>query len=69
MVVIEGCTRTSYKGMMICVCSFVINTLVMGIVCNFGVMLPTFLDEFNAGRTITGKLYLGNLHCTLPQFE
>ena len=46
-----------YKGMIICVCSFIINTLVMGIMFNFGVMLPTFLDEFNAGRTLTGRLY------------
>jgi membrane-anchored glycerophosphoryl diester phosphodiesterase (GDPDase) len=26
----------------------------MGIVLNFGIMLPTFLDEFLAGRTLTG---------------
>ena len=44
---IEACT--SYKGMIISICSFIINTLVMGIMQNFGVMLPTFLDEFNAG--------------------
>ena len=52
---IEACT--SYKGMIISICSFIINTLVMGIMQNFGVMLPTFLDEFNAGRTLTGRLY------------
>ena len=46
--------RTRYKGMIICLCSFLINTLMMGIVLNFGIMLPTFLDEFLAGRTLTG---------------
>jgi drug/metabolite transporter superfamily protein YnfA len=78
---IEACTR--YKGTIICTCSFIINTLVMGIMLNFGVMLPTFLDEFNAGRTLTGigcmiihngtifivcVQHSQNLRCTLAQF-
>ena len=67
---IEACTR--YKGMIICTCSFIINTLVMGIMLNFGVMLPTFLDEFNAGRTLTGRLYDNsqwyNFHCLRSTF-
>ena len=51
---VEACK--SYEGVTICICSFFINMFAVGIVFNFGVMLPTFLDEFGAGRTLTGKM-------------
>ncbi|XP_028401917.1 monocarboxylate transporter 10-like [Dendronephthya gigantea] len=44
---------TRYKGIIICVCSFFICAFSMGTISNFPLMLPTFLDEFNAGRTLT----------------
>lgn len=52
--------RARFQGIAICICSFMINMLALGIVFNFGVMFPTFLDEFGAGRTLTGKM------CCLP---
>ncbi|XP_028415674.1 monocarboxylate transporter 10-like [Dendronephthya gigantea] len=44
---------TIYKGMIICVCAFLISSFSLGTISNYAIMLPTFLDEFNAGRTLT----------------
>ena len=47
-------TGNSWQGYIVCCFAFIINVFVMGIADSFGIVLPALLDQFMAGRTLTG---------------
>ena len=50
------CRPDSAWSCLVCVASVTCNVVIAGVILSFGLLLPAFMEEFNATRQATGKM-------------
>lgn len=50
------CRPDSAWSCLVCVASVICNVVIAGVILSFGLLLPPFMETFNATRQATGKM-------------